>query len=304
MLLPGKRNRLRNALLALLAVLAGGYSAALIGLYGFQRQLIFSGARRKGEASSVIAPPGMALVPLTTRDGTRFEALFAPALQRSGSPYPKGSRRPGLLFFYGNSSSLSGMLGRAEALRRCGVNVLVPEYVGYGSSGGSPSEQGCYDTADVAYDYLTTRPEVDPERLVVFGQSLGGGVAIDLASRRPTSGLITYGTFTSLAPVAQRRFWWAPVSVLLNQRFNSVGKIPRVRAPILMFHGTADAVIPFESMARLSEAAKAPVQTVTLTGGEHRLLLKNPDEEPLKSLAPWLAHVGKLVAPAQPASTR
>ena len=150
------------------------------------------------------------LVTLSTANGDRVVALFGPALTREGEPHPEASRRPTLLYFYGNGMCLNDTLEQFDHFRRLGANVLIPDYVGYGMSGGQPGESGCLATADAAYDHLQSRRDVDPRAIVAVGWSLGGAVAIDLASRRPVAGLAAFSTFTSMVEMARRNFPFLP----------------------------------------------------------------------------------------------
>ena len=109
--------------------------------------------------------------------------------------------------------------------------MLIPEFVGYGMSGGSPSERGCQDTADAAYEYLVETRGIEPERIVVGGWSLGGAVAVDLASRTPVAGLIMFSSFTSGVDMAHRIVPFLPVSLLLRHRFDNIGKIRQRHLP-------------------------------------------------------------------------
>jgi fermentation-respiration switch protein FrsA (DUF1100 family) len=174
-----------------------------------------------------------------------------------------------MLFFYGNGMYLKAAEEEFEEFRRLGVNVMIPEYVGYGMSGGQASESGCYATADAAYEHLRNRKDIDPNKIIASGWSLGGAVAIDLASRRPVAGLMTFSAFTRMAETVRHHYPWLPASLLLRHRFESLRKLPHVQAPILMGHGKRDEIIPFPMMARLAAAAKSPVKTFAVDGAGH-----------------------------------
>jgi len=187
-----------------------------------QARLIFPGAQTQGQPYASVRPPvGAELVTLSTVNGDRVVALFGPALTPAGHHHPEASRRPTLLYFYGNGMCLNDTSEQFDHFRRLGANVLIPEYVGYGMSGGQPSETGCRATADAAYDHLHSRRDVDPRAIVAVGWSLGGAVAIDLASRRPVAGLAAFSTFTSLVEMARRNFPFpqrAPLATPVRQR--------------------------------------------------------------------------------------
>jgi fermentation-respiration switch protein FrsA (DUF1100 family) len=164
-------------------------------------------------------------------------------------------------------------------------------------SGGTASEAGCYRTADAAYAHLLSRPDVDPRRIIIAGISLGGAVAIDLASRKPASGLLTFSTFTSMTDMARRQHPYVPVSLLLHERFESREKIRRVHCPILMFHGTADPLIPFSMMGRLAGAAGAPATLVPVPRADHDGVFTTGGEEPVRHLRAFFDAVGNPVRP-------
>jgi fermentation-respiration switch protein FrsA (DUF1100 family) len=235
-----------------------------------QTRLIFPGAQTQGQPYAVVRPGADSeLVTLTTANDDRVVALFGPALTRAGHHHPEASRRPTLLYFYGNGMCLNDTLEQFDHFRRLGANVLIPDYVGYGMSGGQPSETGCRATADAAYEHLQSRRDVDPRAIVVVGWSLGGAVAIDLASRRPVAGLAAFSTFTSLVEMARRNFPFLPNALLLRHRFDSLANIARVSCPILLMHGKDDRMIPSSMTDRLAASARAPVTKRMVEGADH-----------------------------------
>jgi fermentation-respiration switch protein FrsA (DUF1100 family) len=194
-------------------------------------------------------PPSQSLlqdVELRLRDGTAIHARWC--------PHP-GSQ-VALLYCHGNAGNLEG---RARAVRELwealGASVFIFDYPGFGQSEGQPSEAGCYAAADAAYDWLVGRQGVPPDRLVLYGESLGGGVAVDLASRRPHRALVLVRTFTSVPDVAQEHFGWLPVRWLMRNRFDSLAKIGRCRQPIFIAQATDDQLVPFEHGKQLRDAA-------------------------------------------------
>ncbi len=239
-------------------------------LFAFQTRIIFPGADTQGQSSAKVRPgPGEELVSLKTARGDEIVALFGPALTPEGQPAPDASTRPTLLYFYGNGMCLRDATDEFAHFRRLGLNVLIPEYTGYGMSGGKPSEAGCYASADAAYDHLRSRKDVDPRLIVAGGWSLGGAVALDLASRKSVAGLIAFSTFTSMVDMAHRNFPFLPASILLRHRFDNRRKIAQVACPILIGHGRRDPLIPFAMSDRLTAAAKSPVMRLTLDDAGH-----------------------------------
>jgi fermentation-respiration switch protein FrsA (DUF1100 family) len=239
-------------------------------MFSIQTRIIFPGHETQGQRYAEVRPRrGTELVHLQTPDGLRIVALYGPALATDGRPDPHAADRPTLLYFYGNGMCLSFAEGEFERFRRLGLNVIIPEYVGYGMSAGKPSERGCQATADAAYEYLVRTRGLRPDRLVVGGWSLGGAVAIDLASRRRVAGLIAFSSFTSGVDMAHRLVPFLPASLLLRHRFDSIGKISRITCPVLIGHGRQDRIVPFEMGQRLAKTARAPVTTLLLDEADH-----------------------------------
>jgi fermentation-respiration switch protein FrsA (DUF1100 family) len=280
----GASTRKKKALrrLSRLAIILGGlYVLLLIFLYVEQRTLIFpAGRQNRAQAAALPAAIAGLTAPydpllLETPGHERTAALYAPALTLSGRIDPDAARRPTLLYFYGNGSSLPDSADVIEAMRRRGLNVMVSDYVGYGQSGGEVSEAGCYDTADAAYAYLTDQRKIAPGRIVIMGRSLGTAVAVDLASRKPSGGLITVSAFTTMADMAASQYPIVPgpiINVLLKHRFLSIRKIGRVHCPILLAHCRDDDLVPFSMASELQRAATAPVTRLNLPHGGHNFV--------------------------------
>ncbi|HEX4147657.1 MAG TPA: alpha/beta fold hydrolase, partial [Pirellulales bacterium] len=237
--------------------------------YFFQTALIFPGSWGQGSAAAkFIVPTDAELISLTTPDGKPIKALFGTALPAAGVS-SKNARRPTILYFYGNGMSLSACVNQFNAFLRLGVNVMIPEYLGYGLSGGRPSEQGCYETAAAAYDWLIHDPRVDPDKIIVGGWSLGGAVAIDLAAKHPLAGLFTASAFTSMGDTGQRLYPYLPVKLLLRHRFMSIEKIPKIKCPTILAHGRDDTLVPFSMCGDLAKAAGGPVTEIPIDGAGH-----------------------------------
>ncbi len=239
-------------------------------LSSIQTRLIFPGAETQGQPSAMVPPrPGEELVSLSTPRGDRVVALFGPALTPEGQPHPDATHSPTLLYFHGNGMCLHDTSYEFERFRKLGLNVLIPEYVGYGMSTGRPSESGCYATADAAYAHLLQRKDIDPRKIVVGGWSPGGAVALDLAARERVAGLVALSTFTSMVDMARRTFPFLPASLLLRHRFDNQKKIPRVTCPILIGHGRLDQLIPYEMSERLTALARVPVMRLSIDDAGH-----------------------------------
>lgn len=252
---------LLTAVITILAV----YLVLVLLLYFAQEWLIFPGKESQGQPYAVVKPfPGMEVVQLSTAQGDQISALFGPALTTEGKPHPNAAQRPTLLYFYGNAMCARFALDEFQEYRRLGLNVMIPDYVGFGMSSGQPSEAGCYATAEATYTYLGSRADIDSHKIVVLGRSLGSGVAVDLASRKPVAALMTLSAYSSLADMAHELYPYLPVSLFLKHRFDSQSKIGKVHCPILVAHGKNDDIISFRHSQRLASAAKAPVTQVYL----------------------------------------
>lgn len=258
-------------------------------LFSIQTDLIFPGAKRQGDPATVVkARPDERIVTLNTTNEDRVVALFAPALTPDGKPHPNAAACPSLIYFYGNAMCLSDAIDQVDHFRRLGVNVLAPEYVGYGMSGGKASESGCQATADAALAHLKGRKDVDPTRIIVAGWSLGGAVAIDLASREKVAGLISFCTFSSMGEMARRNLPLVPASILLRHRFDNETKITKVTCPILIGHGRRDTLIPHSMSDRLAEVARAPVMRFTVEDAGHNDFFAKGGDQVLDAMRTFL----------------
>jgi hypothetical protein len=176
-----------------------------------------------------------------------------------------------VLFAHGTTGNITDLAGSLTSFcYRHAVAVMVFDYRGYGRSEGTPSEQGLCDDARAARSWLARLTGVDEQDIVLMGRSLGGAVMVDLAAKDGARGLILESTFTSLSDVARRYVPLFPSSVLITDRFDSLSKIKSYRGPLLMSHGDADQVIPFEQGVRLFHAANQPKRFVTIAGADHQ----------------------------------
>jgi fermentation-respiration switch protein FrsA (DUF1100 family) len=198
--------------------------------------------------------------------GLEFEDVtfrMADALNLHGW-YVPGSRSETILWCHGNAGNISDRLDQIKLFHdRVGVNIFIFDYRGYGRSQGRPTEDGTYRDAHGALDYLRSRPDVEEDKIVVFGQSLGGAIAVDLACRNRLLGLILEATFTSLPDI----FEMSPKN--FHIKYDSYSKIKRVRVPLLMLHGDRDDVVPFESGYTLYKAANEPKKFCAIAGAMH-----------------------------------
>ena len=170
---------------------------------------------------------------------------------------------------HGNAGNIEHRLGLARAFRRIGYSVLLFDYRGYGKSSGTPSEEGVYLDAEAAYDHVTGEQAVPSSKIVIYGESLGGGVAIELARRRECFALITESAFLSIRDVAAHHYRWLPVRWLARQRFDNVAKLPGIQRPYLAIHSSDDEIVPFSHAEGLFRVANEPKALITTRGGHN-----------------------------------
>ena len=208
---------------------------------------------------------------------------------------------PALLYLHGSRWNLTGQLYRIEQLHDFGYSVLAIDYRGFGrSDGGMPSEATVYEDARAGWERLTEL-EPDPAKRYIYGHSLGGAIAIDLAawlSARegpvPARGLIVESTFTSLADIARAlSYEWLPVQWILSQKFDSIDKIAQVRLPVLVVHGEADRYVPARFSKMLYEAARGPKQLLLVEGGTHNNSMRMGSDDYRQALGALFDWPGK-----------
>lgn len=247
------------ALLKWLFVAGAIYGCVAAIVYAAQRSLQYHPDRTR-------TPPAAAglfaaeQVELTTADGETVIVWHVP---------PKGDR-PVVLYFHGNGGSLAGRADRFRSFVADGTGLVALSYRGYGGSTGSPTEAGLIADAEATYEFVAARYPV--ERIAVWGESLGTGAAVALAASHKISRLVLESPFTSAADVGARIYWFLPVRLLMKDSYRSDTRIGKVSVPILILHGTADAVVPFEFGEKLFALANEPKRFVRLQGGGHNNL--------------------------------
>jgi hypothetical protein len=173
-----------------------------------------------------------------------------------------------LLWFHGNAGNVTDRYDMIRALMRIPIRVLIVDYRGYGKSEGRPTEGGLYQDARAAWGYLTSERHIPPDRIVLLGKSLGGAVAIDLATQVNPAGLIVQSSFTSVLEMARTLIPFLP-GFLLRTKMDSINKIPRVTCPKLFIHSPADEIVPYRLGRRLLAAAADPKQFHEVPGAPH-----------------------------------
>jgi fermentation-respiration switch protein FrsA (DUF1100 family) len=174
-----------------------------------------------------------------------------------------------ILWCHGNAGNVINRLDNLRELFRLGLSVFLFDYRGYGRSQGRPSEEGLYQDALGAYDYLTRQRMIRPDRIVIFGRSLGAAVAAEVASRKPAAGLILESSFPSIEAVAKYHYGGLPVHWLLGSDFRLVDRLPELSLPKLIFHGDRDDIIPLELGQQVFEMAPPPKSFSIIKGADH-----------------------------------
>jgi len=178
-----------------------------------------------------------------------------------------------VLYFHGNDGNVSVSVREVTPLRELQYSVCVIDYRGFGESDGLfPSEKSVYEDAEAVWAYAVKGRGIEPGQIYIYGQSLGGAVAIELARHHPeAAGLIVESSFTSIYDMARLdiRFRALPMNLILNQRFESLRKVPELRLPVLFMHGTDDDIVPYSMGEELFQAAPEPKRFVPLEDGRH-----------------------------------
>ncbi|GBD96047.1 MAG TPA: alpha/beta hydrolase [Nitrospirae bacterium] len=203
---------------------------------------------------------------VTTKDGIEISAWFIPS----------ESSRATILFSHGNGGNISHRLEKMKILNDLDLDIFIFDYRGYGMSKGNPSEEGLYLDAEAVYDYLVNEKKIPARKIVGYGESLGGAVIIDLASKRELGGIIIEGSFTSIRDMAKKYFPFIPAFVYRTS-FDSFEKIKNIKSPKLHFHSISDEIVPFELGKKLFDNALEPKEFVELQGGHNDAFIISQD---------------------------
>ncbi len=255
-----RRNRIRNWGGLLLAI-----SAGFIVLRYFEYSQVYHPDRVLSASGAELGRP-FENVAFAAGDGVELNGWFFPGNTNSRRA------RLAVLICHGNAGNISHRLGLCQALLSTGVSVFVFDYRGYGRSRGRPAEEGTYRDAQAAHHWLQGKG-FSGDRVIAFGESLGGGVASELALRERLGGLVLQSTFTSIPDVGSELFPWLPVRWLSTINYNTLAKLPRLRVPLLVMHSRADELIGFHHGEKNFAAANPPKLFWELTGHHNDSLL-------------------------------
>jgi hypothetical protein len=244
---------------AVLGTLIAVYVAMLLVLYVTQRQLLYVPDVQPPDLAAVGLAHVMGPVATRTDDGLDLLAWYRP---------PAANPAPVLVYLHGNAGHIGNRAERIRPYLEAGFGVFLVEYRGYGGNPGRPSEPGLYADARAALDYLREQG-IGADRVVLYGESLGTGVAVQMAVERGCAALVLEAPFTSVAAVAQSRYWMFPVRPLVRDKFDSLAKIGRLRCPLFVMHGERDRVIPVRFGRELFAAAPEPKEGRWFPDGTH-----------------------------------
>jgi fermentation-respiration switch protein FrsA (DUF1100 family) len=254
----------RRRLLKLVGLFVLLYLAGIATLYLFQRPLLYGNKFRELKIQPAMAGLTKAeVIKFSTADGEVLTGWYV---------RPTNDLQTFYLYFHGKAGSLGNRAAQFAALTRSGHGLLAIDYRGFGDSTGFPSEPGLYRDAEAAFDWLAKL--IDPKRIAIIGESLGTGVAIWLAARRPAGALILLAPYTSISDIAALQYPLFPVRRLLVDQFRSDLEIKKVHIPLLIVHGTADRTIPIASGLALFDMANEPKLFLRSEGAGHKNLVQ------------------------------
>ncbi len=227
------------------------YICLLVMMYIFQRKLLYLPDK------NISSPATYGLqeyedVMAVSSDGVRIQLWYKKA--QPGFPT--------IMYFHGNAANIANRAGNFAALSNAGFGVLALSYRGYGKSTGAPTERGIYRDARAALSYLHSQLHIPNDDVIYYGESLGSGVAVQMATEHKPAGLVLEAPYTSVANRAAEIYFYIPVHLLIKDHFNSLKKIQKVTCPVLILHGAKDAVIPISHGKALLEAANEPKKAI------------------------------------------
>jgi len=220
--------------------------------------------------------PGRALTATPAEVGLDFEEVRITTADRTelhGWYVAAGAGAPTVLFCHGNAGNISHRLDWLEIFHDMGLAMFLFDYRGYGQSSGTPDEQGTYLDAQAAWDYLTNTKRHSPKSIVIFGESLGGPIAANLAKDVSPGALVLASTFSSAPDLASNFYWYLPVRLLARFRYPTAEYVARVHAPTLVIHSRADDIIPFSHAEAIFRRANEPKQLLEIRGDHNSALL-------------------------------
>ncbi|NIP47738.1 MAG: alpha/beta fold hydrolase [Gammaproteobacteria bacterium] len=273
-------------MLKLLLMGAAIYAMLCLAIFLFQPRLVYFPMKAMAATPAAIGLRYEDVI-LETAAGTTVHGWYLPGRENART----------LLFLHGNAGNISHRLDSLHLFHQLGLNVLIIDYSGFGRSGGKPGEQQTYEDARLAWRYLTDTRGVAPARIVIFGRSLGGGVATWLASRETPGGLILESSFTSVPALARKYYPIFPMRWLARIRYDNASRLPQVRCPVLIAHSRDDEIVPIEHGRALFALARDPKRFLEMRGGHNGGFLVS-GESYRAGLARFIADLDSGSAPA------
>lgn len=221
--------------------------------------------------TKVMFVPAKDVFTTPTQAGMEFEDVFfktSDGVKLHGWFIPSASSTASLLFCHGNAGNIGDRLDKLRIFHELGLNVFIFDYRGYGHSEGRPTEAGMYKDTQAAFNYLSARTRLDKERITLYGESLGGAAAVDLASKEKIAALIVDSSFSNAADMAKVIFPVIPTA-MLNVKLDSLNKVRMVRVPSLYFHSIEDEMVPYSLGKKLFDAANEPKVFIDLKGSHN-----------------------------------
>jgi len=198
-------------------------------------------------------------VHFTASDGVRLHGWYIPSAGAKAT----------LLWFHGNAGNITHRLGNIEMLKPLNLNIFIFDYRGYGKSEGEPDEKGIYSDSQAAYDWLVKVKNILPGEIILFGRSLGGICAVEVASGNSAAGLILESVFPSAGKMAEKIFPVLPLGGAIKSRFDAISKVPDLKLPKLFIHGTQDEIVPYKLGRELFSVAADPKEFYDIQGAGH-----------------------------------
>jgi len=257
---------LQKFLLPVVRILVLAYIGLAIALYLGQSNLVYMPSQELIDTPATI---GLKFddVQLTTKDSVNLDSWFVPA--KDNDQIGKGV----ILFCHGNGGNIGNRVSYLPIFKDLGLATFLFDYRGYGKSEGKPSEEGTYSDVEAAWQYLTQEKQIPPQKIIIYGESLGGAIASYLAqkisqqdSKNSAGGLILASTFTSISDRAAELYPFMPIRFLSRFSYNSIDRLPIIKIPILVIHSIDDEIIPFHHGDRNFQVANQPKKLVTLRG--------------------------------------
>ncbi|MEM9684454.1 MAG: alpha/beta hydrolase, partial [Pseudomonadota bacterium] len=238
--------------------IAGGYLGVLLLLFVAQRALMYHPSKIVPDPE-VYGASDMQIVELQTEDGLKLHSWWKP---------PSRPDKATIVYFHGNAGNIGDRAFKARHYLDDGYGVLLMSYRYNAGAGGKPSEEGLYKDGQAAYDFVRSQG-VPADRIVVYGESLGSGVATTVATTNEVGAVVLEAPYTRIGDVAQTHYWYVPAKWLMLDKYDSIGRIADLKVPLLILHGESDRLIPVKFGRELFEAAREPKEAHFVPGGGH-----------------------------------